>query len=145
MLAARALGLDCGPMSGFDNARVDEEFFPAGKCEECEQASQKVTLNQTFYATSVTATVRNFLPGIPVWNSPRRARCCEWARWTIMFRSAVGTDASFCLRSSVSIPSTQSVCWRSAVKEISNDPELETDLCGPCYAEAAEGGLQLLL
>jgi 3-hydroxypropanoate dehydrogenase len=28
MLAARALGLDCGPMSGFDNAKVDAEFFP---------------------------------------------------------------------------------------------------------------------
>ena len=27
MLAARALGLDCGPMSGFDNARVDATFF----------------------------------------------------------------------------------------------------------------------
>ena len=27
ILAARALGLDCGPMSGFDNARVDQEFF----------------------------------------------------------------------------------------------------------------------
>jgi nitroreductase len=27
MLAARALGLDCGPMSGFDNAAVDGEFF----------------------------------------------------------------------------------------------------------------------
>jgi 3-hydroxypropanoate dehydrogenase len=25
--AARALGLDCGPMSGFDNAAVDREFF----------------------------------------------------------------------------------------------------------------------
>ena len=31
ILAARALGLDCGPMSGFDNAKVDEEFFGAGK------------------------------------------------------------------------------------------------------------------
>ena len=30
MLAARALGLDCGPMSGFDNTRVDQEFFGAG-------------------------------------------------------------------------------------------------------------------
>ena len=29
ILAARSLGLDCGPMSGFDNAKVDEEFFPA--------------------------------------------------------------------------------------------------------------------
>jgi 3-hydroxypropanoate dehydrogenase len=27
ILAARALGLDCGPMSGFDNAKVDAEFF----------------------------------------------------------------------------------------------------------------------
>ncbi|MBY0437124.1 MAG: malonic semialdehyde reductase [Burkholderiales bacterium] len=27
MLAARAVGLDCGPMSGFDNAKVDEAFF----------------------------------------------------------------------------------------------------------------------
>lgn len=27
ILAARALGLDCGPMSGFDNVRVDAEFF----------------------------------------------------------------------------------------------------------------------
>lgn len=31
ILAARALGLDCGPMSGFDNARVDREFFPDGR------------------------------------------------------------------------------------------------------------------
>jgi 3-hydroxypropanoate dehydrogenase len=28
MLAARCLGLDCGPMSGFDNEKVDREFFP---------------------------------------------------------------------------------------------------------------------
>ena len=27
IMAARALGLDCGPMSGFDNAGVDREFF----------------------------------------------------------------------------------------------------------------------
>jgi 3-hydroxypropanoate dehydrogenase len=27
ILAARALGLDCGPMSGFNNAKVDEAFF----------------------------------------------------------------------------------------------------------------------
>ena len=31
MLAARALGLDCGPMSGFDNEGVDREFFPGGR------------------------------------------------------------------------------------------------------------------
>jgi 3-hydroxypropanoate dehydrogenase len=27
ILAARSVGLDCGPMSGFDNAKVDAEFF----------------------------------------------------------------------------------------------------------------------
>lgn len=27
MMAARAVGLDCGPMSGFDNDGVDKEFF----------------------------------------------------------------------------------------------------------------------
>jgi 3-hydroxypropanoate dehydrogenase len=38
ILAARALGLDCGPISGFDNAKVDEEFFAAGQpCAGCEQ------------------------------------------------------------------------------------------------------------
>ena len=31
IIAARALGLDCGPMSGFDNARVDAAFFPDGR------------------------------------------------------------------------------------------------------------------
>ena len=31
MLAARAVGLDCGPMSGFDNQGVDKEFFPDGR------------------------------------------------------------------------------------------------------------------
>jgi 3-hydroxypropanoate dehydrogenase len=31
ILAARAVGLDCGPMSGFDNAKVDATFFPDGK------------------------------------------------------------------------------------------------------------------
>ena len=31
MIAARALGLDCGPMSGFDNAGVDGEFFAGTK------------------------------------------------------------------------------------------------------------------
>ena len=31
IIAARSLGLDAGPMSGFDNAKVDQEFFPGGK------------------------------------------------------------------------------------------------------------------
>lgn len=31
ILAARALGLDCGPMTGFDAERVNEAFFPDGR------------------------------------------------------------------------------------------------------------------
>jgi 3-hydroxypropanoate dehydrogenase len=38
ILAARALGLDCGPLSGFDNAKVDTEFFGVGRQHrDCEQ------------------------------------------------------------------------------------------------------------
>jgi 3-hydroxypropanoate dehydrogenase len=31
ILALRAVGLDCGAMSGFDNAKVDAAFFPDGQ------------------------------------------------------------------------------------------------------------------
>jgi nitroreductase len=31
MLAARSLGLDCGPMSGFDANKMNAEFFPEGR------------------------------------------------------------------------------------------------------------------
>jgi 3-hydroxypropanoate dehydrogenase len=31
ILAARTLGLDCGPMSGFDAGKVDAAFFPDGR------------------------------------------------------------------------------------------------------------------
>jgi 3-hydroxypropanoate dehydrogenase len=31
IVALRAVGLDTGPMTGFDNAKVDAEFFPAGR------------------------------------------------------------------------------------------------------------------
>ncbi len=39
ILAARCLGLDCGPLSGFDNATVDREFFEAGR--ECDGWDQE--------------------------------------------------------------------------------------------------------
>ena len=32
ILALRAQGLDCGPMSGFDTDKVDAVFFPDGRC-----------------------------------------------------------------------------------------------------------------
>jgi 3-hydroxypropanoate dehydrogenase len=31
IIALRAVGLDCGAMSGFDNARLDAAFFPEGR------------------------------------------------------------------------------------------------------------------
>ena len=31
IIAARALGLDCGPMGGFDHEKVDGAFFPDGR------------------------------------------------------------------------------------------------------------------
>lgn len=31
IMAARSLGLDCGPMGGFDSEQVDAAFFPGGK------------------------------------------------------------------------------------------------------------------
>ena len=33
LLALRAVGLDCGAMSGFDNAKADAAFFPDGRCK----------------------------------------------------------------------------------------------------------------
>jgi len=60
ILAARALGLDCGPMSGFDNAKVDEEFFAAGKCDPCGQEFFPTGhVKSNFSVTSATATRRH--------------------------------------------------------------------------------------
>jgi len=33
ILAARALELDCGPMSGFDTDKLNAAFFADGKCK----------------------------------------------------------------------------------------------------------------
>jgi 3-hydroxypropanoate dehydrogenase len=33
IVAARALGLDCGPMSGFDAGKLNAAFFPDGRCQ----------------------------------------------------------------------------------------------------------------
>ena len=49
IIAARALGLDCGPMSGFDLAGVDQEFFAATK------------IKSNFLVSLAMATLRLFL------------------------------------------------------------------------------------
>jgi 3-hydroxypropanoate dehydrogenase len=48
LLAARSVGLDCGPMSGFDNAKVDAEFSPApagGEGEDDEMPAGRIKSN----------------------------------------------------------------------------------------------------
>lgn len=47
MLAARALGLDCGPMSGFDQAMLDREFFAAPELGMPESDAAPQTLVRT--------------------------------------------------------------------------------------------------
>src|SRR5690348_6071508 len=78
MLAARALGLDCGPMSGFDNAKLDEEFFAAGKCESCEQEFfPEGHVNRIFSATSAMATLRSLCRGALGSTLARHAPCSD--------------------------------------------------------------------
>ena len=40
IIAARSVGLDCGPMSGFDNGKVDAEFFPPSAGPSASPESQ---------------------------------------------------------------------------------------------------------
>lgn len=43
ILAARALGLDCGPLSGFDEAKVDQAFFSTARHTASLKAGQVKT------------------------------------------------------------------------------------------------------
>lgn len=45
ILAARALGLDCGPMSGFDHGLVDEAFFTANDDPQRAFAGMRIKSN----------------------------------------------------------------------------------------------------
>ena len=65
IIAARALGLDCGPMSGFDNEAVDREFFPGGR------------VKSNFYARWGTVTRRACSSACPVRRLARCARSCR--------------------------------------------------------------------
>ena len=78
MLAAPALGLDCGPMSGFDNARVDEEFFAAGRCEDCEQEFfPEGHVKSNFLCNLGYGDRSKLYPEVHVWSSPKHVRCSE--------------------------------------------------------------------
>ena len=86
IIAARAPGPDCGPMSGFDNAKVDEEFFGAGKeCEGCEQEfSPQGTSSRISYAILVMAMSRNSSQEGQGWHSTRPVRFCERMRLLVL-------------------------------------------------------------
>ncbi|MGH6971173.1 MAG: malonic semialdehyde reductase [Caulobacteraceae bacterium] len=53
MMAARALGLDCGPMSGFDNAKVDAAFFAGTR------------IKSNFICSIGRGTEHNLFPRLP--------------------------------------------------------------------------------
>src|SRR3546814_3335558 len=50
VVAARALGLDCGPMSGFDRGRVDAAFFGGTTWRSEEHTSELQSLMRISYA-----------------------------------------------------------------------------------------------
>jgi len=62
MLAARLLGIDCGPMSGFDHARVDALFFPA------------TSIKSNFICALGHGTTAMLLPRLPRFNFDDVAR-----------------------------------------------------------------------
>ena len=53
IMAARALGLDCGPMSGFNNAKVDEAFFAGTR------------IKSNFICSLGVGTDENLFPRLP--------------------------------------------------------------------------------
>lgn len=89
IMAARALGLDCGPMSGFNNKMVDDVF------------SKEQPINQTSYATSVT---------------DRGKRCIRVCRGLILTKPVKLYDqrlSFFCLRLIISCLRTAVCCCTS--------------------------------
>ena len=62
MLAARSLGLDCGPMSGFKEQGVNEEFFKG------------TSWRANFICNIGYGTSENLFPRLPRLRSRRRAR-----------------------------------------------------------------------
>ena len=67
ILAARSLGLDCGPMSGFDNAKVDEEFFSklAGKGQPGEEIPPSGPMKSNFLCNLGYGDATNLYPRSP--------------------------------------------------------------------------------
>ncbi len=69
IIAARSIGLDCGPMSGFDNAKVDAAFFEGQPG------------NQISSAISVMEIRANYAPERRVLNLMRHAKSSDFNDW----------------------------------------------------------------
>ena len=83
MFAARCLGLDCGPMSGFDHAKVDHEFFPSGQAAQDDSSGifpPTATSRPTSYAISATGTRPSCSRAARGWSSTKPASCCDAGR-----------------------------------------------------------------
>lgn len=81
ILAARALGLDCGPLSGFDNKRLTTSFLPPDNHARAPKRSffPKDASSRTSCAISAMATRLDCTSGCHAWRSMRRAWFCKGA------------------------------------------------------------------
>ncbi len=71
-------------MSGFDNAKVDEEFFAAGKCEACEQEFFPAGhVKSNFLCNIGYGDGSKLSPRSPRLELARRATSCDgtWLCW----------------------------------------------------------------
>ena len=103
MLAARAIGLDCGPMSGFNNDKVDAEFFPDGRLKSnflcCLGRGDPSHLPHTRGPLRIRRGVPNFmrLPGVSI-PRVRLIKCAGiaylWAKATIRSEEAQSISPS---------------------------------------------------
>jgi 3-hydroxypropanoate dehydrogenase len=66
IVAARSLGLDCGPMSGFDNAKVDAEFFtPAACARDATEVPTTHTIKSNFLCNLGYGDASKLYPRLP--------------------------------------------------------------------------------
>jgi 3-hydroxypropanoate dehydrogenase len=63
IVAARALGLDCGPMSGFDNAGVDKAFFPARESSRTLSAALATAIQLPYFRAILALALRRPVAG----------------------------------------------------------------------------------
>ena len=63
IVAARALGLDCGPMSGFDNAGVDKVFFPARESSRTLSAALATAIQLPCFRAILALVLRRPVAG----------------------------------------------------------------------------------